>query len=505
MEQKSFILENEHDANIITSRILLYSVCAFPLIFILNMLKVFNIDPNKLVVLTIIGVISSLLPFILRKVGVNSTFLKYFTIFMGAVIITVLATNPRIGIYLLYMFPIGLSCLYFDRKLTWAACGLSTLGMTIALYARIGADANSYAFSVIGAKYISWLCGYTLEFLVLSLLFTMLAGRTRKLLQNLINSEEQSQLLNKLKEIMNKSSNASSILASAVSQLSTTVEETAKENGIIAQNAMKATEGCETNMKHVENTTSAVENISDELESMSLHTKEMADISKATHDAANESESVISNAIDNMQEIEVSTTQSKELINKLGERSEQIGRIIEMITTIASQTNLLALNAAIESARAGEQGKGFAVVANEIKKLAEQSSDAANDIAELVKHIQNDTSETIKSIDQNSEIIKSGINMVRSAGKSFERLRDLQIKSNNKVQEIANSSNQTSLYGRKIVEMVSNIKDLTTASLSEVEAIAASTQHQSAAMEEITASFDVINDIAKDLLNASKA
>ncbi|MCX7922663.1 MAG: methyl-accepting chemotaxis protein [Clostridia bacterium] len=497
MGQKSFILKNEHRVNIITTRILCGTTVAFPLLFTLGLVGFFTFDLKMLLISSVAGTVGAILPIILRKLSFNSTFVKYFTITMSTMVIAILAKNREIGIFLVYLFPIALSCLYFDRKLTTSAFIMGLFGLIISKYFR--ADFETFK------DYLSVTIGYVIEFFCLSSIFIMLARRTRNLLDSLTSSEEQAAILEKLKDVMQQSSNASDVLAHSVKQLSTTIEETTQANNEMAQNAGKAAQDCEKNLKYVENTTNTVESISSTLENIALQTGEMSEISQATYQATEESKQIMTDAIENMEEIEVSTTQSKELINRLGDRSEQIGKIIEIITAITAQTNLLALNAAIESARAGEHGKGFAVVSDEIRKLAEQSGGAAKEIANLIKQIQEDTCNAVSSIDQGSNTIKTGIELVRTAGKSFEKLKRLQEKSNQKVQEIAQSSNQTSRYGREIVQIVANIKALTTQSLDEVESIASATQHQAAAMEQIAASFAVIDDTADGLLELSKS
>jgi methyl-accepting chemotaxis protein len=503
MQNKSFILKNEQEANVITTRILLGSTLAFPLLIVLGMVNVFQFNMQQLYISSIIGFIGATLPFIIRKLNANSTFLKYFTIFMSTLVVGILNSNSQIGINLVYLFPIALSSLYFDRKLAWTTFAVGIINLVISKYFRTYGDVEILAADK-ESKYISGVIGYAIEFLVLSMIFTMLANRTKKLLMNLMGSEEQAEILGKLKNVMSQSSKASNTLANSVSQLSSTMEDTTHSNEIIAQNANNAADGCEKNLRYIENTKSTIDNISTVLESISNQSVEMSKISEETHQAAEESEKKINEAIKNMEFIEISTSQSKELMGRLAERSQQVGNIIEIITTITGQTNLLALNAAIESARAGEQGKGFAVVADEIRKLAEQSANAAKDIAILIKQIQTDTSDAVTSIDQGSDTIKSGIQMVRTAGDAFERLKTLQNKSNEKVRDITSYSQQTSEYSSKIVEIIAEIKALTTKSLEEVGQIANSTEHQSASMQEITASFSIIDNIASDLLELSQ-
>jgi len=204
-----------------------------------------------------------------------------------------------------------------------------------------------------------------------------------------------------------------------------------------------------------------------------------------------------------MQEIENSSQESKELIERLGQTSDHIGEIVDMITAITKQTNLLALNAAIESARAGEQGRGFAVVADQIRKLAEQSSGSVKEIGSLITQIQTDTKNAMQSIEGGSDAIKLGIDKVRYAGQSFEKLKALQAESNKKVSDIANFSGEIHESGSEISNIVTNVKQLTQELLKKLESIASSTNQHSESMKEITASFETVDKISEDLLKLS--
>ncbi|QNU68376.1 hypothetical protein EHE19_008225 [Ruminiclostridium herbifermentans] len=504
MEQKVFIIENEKKANQATTNILFGATLAFPAIIILGLLKFWNFDMAKLYVYCLIGSICTVSPYLLRKIRVNNTFLKYYTITMSAVVIGVLNLNYQIGIRLMFMLPIALTCIYFERRLTLTALVLELINIISTNYFRFMSD-PLYSENPFG-NYIYHTAEYVLELLILSVIFIWIANRTKNLLNSLSDSEEQSLVfIDKLKGIMSSSQNASETLSTSVKELLSAIEQTTASNENINFNADSASKGCEKNLQYIESTNTTVANISDTLKLISSKTQKLSEVSQNTSLAAEESEKVIFNAISNMEEVELSTVQNKDIINSLGERSKEVGRIIEMITSIAEQTNLLALNAAIESARAGEHGKGFAVVSDEIRKLAEQSANAAKDISNIINQIQNDTEKAVYSIDQSYATIKVGIELVKNAGDSFEKLKSLQAVSDQEIQEIAQNSKQTSEYGHEIAEVISNTKSITSKSLDEIRAIASATSTQTALMQEILSSFAVIDNIADQLLKLSNS
>ncbi|SCN24665.1 hypothetical protein N3C_1917 [Clostridium sp. N3C] len=505
MTKSHFIRKNDEIANKSTTKILFTFTLAFPALILLGWLGIFYIDNLvNLIMYCLIGTISTISPFILRKIGVNSQFLKYYTIAMAGVAIGILNLSGQIDIYIALILPIAMSCIYFDKKLTIMASFFQCLIIAITNYPKLTSD-PIYADDPFG-HYVADTIGLILEVIILSAIFIWIANRTRNILNDLSKTEEQSLLyIDKLQGVMNSSKNASETLSTSVKQLLQSIEQATASNENINQNADSASLGCEQNLQYIENTNTTVANISDALESISSKTQKLSEISQNTSAATEENEKIINQAISYMEEIELSTNQNKIIINSLSSRSEEIGRIIEIITAITEQTNLLALNAAIESARAGEHGKGFAVVSDEIRKLAEKSSTAVKDISNLISQIQEDTTKAVNSIDQSSSTIKSGIDLVKNVGESFKKLKNLQETSSKEIREITMSSNQSSKYGHEIVQVISNTKSITSKSLEQIKSIASDTSVQASVMQEILSSFNIIYNTADDLLNLSKS
>lgn len=503
MKKENVINNNEIIANKATSNILLFAALAFPTLIILGRLNFFYFDMKKLIIYCIFGTICSISPYILRKANVNNDFLKYYTITMSAIVIGILNVNYQIGIYYMFMLPMALSCIYFDKKLTITASILQIINLICTNYFRIPND-PIYADDPYG-HYVRKTTGYIMELIILSIIFVWLSNRIRILISSISEAEEQSlQYIDKLKSIMDSSRNASLKLSSSVKQLLVSIKHATDSNENIAHNADSVSVGCEKNLQFIENTTTTVSNISKSLETISSKIQKLSDISQNTVLAAEENERIINQTINYMKDIELYTIQNKNIINSLNEQSKEIGRIIETITTITRQTNLLALNAAIEASRSGEHGKGFAVVAGEIRKLAEQSANAAKDISDILNQIQTDSEKSVVSFDQSYSAIQSGIELVGKIGESFNKLKNLQEISNQEVGDIVQSSIQTAKYGNEIAEIISDTKTVTSSSLDDIKAIASDTSVQSSVMQEILSAFNIIDSIADDLLKLSK-
>ncbi|MDP4091281.1 MAG: methyl-accepting chemotaxis protein [Bacillota bacterium] len=505
MENSSFIEKNEHIVNRIVAKALLWFMLAFVALIIMSLpgVGIFSMNLSRLIITSIMGSVFLMLPFILLKLKIRDSIIKYFAVLGCSIIVTLLAPMKGINIQLTYLFPVILSCLYIDIKLTVFTNVLLFINLAVTQYILVMSGISLTADHTI-STYIAVLVGYILEFALVSTLTILLTRRTKKLLNSLADSEQQATLLSKLKEVMDGTSSSASTLAASLSQMTATIAQTSAANSNIAEISGSAAKNCSENLLYVENSSNTIETISSSLKEISKQSTETSVISKNTYDATIESENIISNAVNLMKDIESSNIQSMSLINRLEEASQRVGEIIEIIGGISRQTNLLALNASIEAARAGEQGRGFSVVAAQIKNLAEQSAASTNQIAGLINEIRKNTSDAVSSMDANSQVIQKGINMVRTAGKSFDNLKKLQNSSNQMVQDIANFSSSSEKYSQEILDIARMIRELIEKSLGDIESIASSTEQQSAAMQEIKASFDVINETAENLLRISR-
>ena len=163
----------------------------------------------------------------------------------------------------------------------------------------------------------------------------------------------------------------------------------------------------------------AVDRLSGTVSDISDTTRQVVDSARNTVGLAKSGGQVVAETITGMGEIDQTVTQVSADIHQLGERSDQIGAIIAVIRGIADQTNLLALNAAIEAARAGEQGRGFAVVADEVRKLAEKTGTATEEIGQMIGGVQDQVRQTVTSMAHSQSQVKTGVERAGKAGESL--------------------------------------------------------------------------------------
>lgn len=191
---------------------------------------------------------------------------------------------------------------------------------------------------------------------------------------------------------------------------------------------------------------------------------------------AREGEAIVGRAVTEVREIAATVNGSAELVQSLGERSQQIGEIVGVINEIADQTNLLALNAAIEAARAGEQGRGFAVVADEVRKLAERTAGATAEISTMIRAIQDEVAKAVGAMNDATGKVDSGVQLSAEAGQALHNIvksvDGLQLM----VQQIASAADEMSATSDQISKDIESIAQLSKESSANSEHTAASSR-----------------------------
>jgi methyl-accepting chemotaxis protein len=258
----------------------------------------------------------------------------------------------------------------------------------------------------------------------------------------------------------------------------TATEEVARTMKEIATGSVKQAE-------NVEEAASITNALNNEAKLIAQQCENMLQASQECRRVGNIGSKAVSDAILSMERIAQNNLKNTQESFLLMNKSKEIGQIIDVITSIAGQTNLLALNAAIEAARAGEYGRGFAVVAEEVRKLAEQSNQAANQIANLINGIQQQMITMNTSMEVGSQEIIQGVEVANQAGENFKKIENNIGNIANLVEAIAISTTQMSQSTEK--------------ALQSIEQAAAITEETSAATQEVSATteqqFDQIRNI----------
>ncbi|MDR3562598.1 MAG: methyl-accepting chemotaxis protein [Negativicutes bacterium] len=305
-----------------------------------------------------------------------------------------------------------------------------------------------------------------------------------------------------LRSLVKQVSVSAAHVSSSSEQLTASAEQSAQAANQVAGSITDVARGAEKQLDVVNGTSAVVQQISAGIQHVAASTAQMAGNSSRAAESAQEGGKAVDRAVSQMAKIDQTVTNSAQVVAKLGERSKEIGQIVDAIAGIAGQTNLLALNAAIEAARAGEMGRGFAVVAEEVRKLAEQSQDAAKQIAMLINEIRGDTDEAVIAMSEGTREVKIGTEVVNSAGQAFREIAALVTEVSDQVKGISAAIGQMATGSQQIVESVKEIDGLSKKAAGEAQTVSAATEEQSAAMEEIAASSQNLAKLAHELQGA---
>ncbi|MBI2264145.1 MAG: methyl-accepting chemotaxis protein [Armatimonadetes bacterium] len=242
----------------------------------------------------------------------------------------------------------------------------------------------------------------------------------------------------------------------------------------------------------IEQMNQAIEQVASELSSLSA-------VSSLTARAAQNGEESVNKTIDGMERIKVKVFESAAKIKLLGQQSEQIGEIVEVIDEIADQTNLLALNAAIEAARAGEHGRGFAVVADEVRKLAERSRKSTQEIGKLITGIQRGTAEAVKAMEEGSREAESGSEIAQAAGKALTEILTAVEQTDEQIQNISAVTQEMSASSSELAKVADNVTQHVEGNVKNIERFYTATQELDGFVNTLRELFNQNADSLKDL------
>ncbi len=292
--------------------------------------------------------------------------------------------------------------------------------------------------------------------------------------QHKLLKESVNKLGDSMVNILRDVSDAIQAVASASNQISSSTEELAA--------------GAEEQSAQSNEIAAAVNEMTATITQTTKHASNAADNSKTSLELASVGNNAALETVEGMKEISQVVNRTGKTIKELGKSSDQIGEIVQVIDDIADQTNLLALNAAIEAARAGEQGRGFAVVADEVRQLAERTTKATKEIAEMIKKIQKDTNEAVVSMEYGVKEVERGKELAVKAGNALEKIIVSVQHVNDVISQVAAASEEQSATAEQISRNIESINNVTRES-------AAGTQQIARAAEELNKLTDNLQNL----------
>jgi methyl-accepting chemotaxis protein len=279
-------------------------------------------------------------------------------------------------------------------------------------------------------------------------------------------------------------------------QASSAIEEvtsTMHEMSVNVQNVVKNTQV----------QASSVSETSASIDQMVTSIQRVADTAKVLLDIANRSREEVVTGIatmekttDGLNRTNRSIQSSAEIINILGHRADDIGKIIEVIDDLAEQTNLLALNAAIEAARAGEHGLGFAVVADEVRKLAEKSTQSTKEIADLIQSIQREARQAVENMEQSTRIVEEGLSFGNDLGTALHKISDVVTEVYKFSQEIGAATNEQSVGSSQIAKATNRLTEIT-------QEISSAVEEQASGAQAVVRAMDKMRELVQQSASSS--
>jgi methyl-accepting chemotaxis protein len=302
-----------------------------------------------------------------------------------------------------------------------------------------------------------------------------------------------------LRHVVGQIKSSAATLAASSEELTANSEQSAQAANQIAASITSVATGANEQLAAANEASAVVEKMAAGIQQVAVNTNQAAEQSAQAAGKAYEGGRAVEEAVNQMIQVEDTVNTSAHVVAKLGERSKEIGQIVDTISGIAGQTNLLALNAAIEAARAGEQGRGFAVVAEEVRKLAEQSQEAAKKIARLIGEIQGDTDKAVMAMNSGTREVKAGAEVVNAAGMAFRDIVEIVSQVSTQVSESSAAIQQMAGESQRIVEAIITIDNRSKTSAGEAQNVSTATEEQLASTEEIAASSEELSKLAQEL------
>ena len=338
--------------------------------------------------------------------------------------------------------------------------------------------------SLLGNIWISILSGLAVLVSIVGLLFSLnSAQRKRYQTTKELNNRNQEAIMRLLDEMGSLAEGDLTVKATvtedmtgaiadsinfAVEQLRslvTTINDTSVQVASSAQEtqatAMHLAEAAEHQAQEITSASDRISEIAASINQVSKNSAESAEVAQRSVQIATKGAGVVRQTIQGMDNIRDQIQETSKRIKRLGESSQEIGSIVELINDISEQTNILALNAAIQAASAGEAGRGFAVVADEVQRLAERASNATKRIEALVQTIQSDTNEAVSSMEQTTSEVVAGARLAEDAGTALGEIEKVSSDLPDLIQGISAASQQQSGAAANITQAMNTIQQIT--------------------------------------------
>lgn len=302
-----------------------------------------------------------------------------------------------------------------------------------------------------------------------------------------------------LRNLVQQVQSQSSQLAASSEELTAGAHQSADAANQVAGSITEIARGAEIQAASADQILTVAQTMSEQVNQIFQAAHDVSGTAAATSQAAEQGHQAVAQTVEQMDEIGKNTAATQDTIAELAKSSQGIREMITLISSIAGQTNLLALNAAIEAARAGEQGRGFTVVAEEVRKLAEESNQAAQQIGALVEKNETNLNQVVTATQAGAAGIQTGISLVHDTGETFKKIVNAILHLSEQIKDISDSIGLIATGNQTLFKSIEEIDTTSKQAASESQTVSAATQEQSASMQEIASSSQSLATLATDL------
>lgn len=315
-------------------------------------------------------------------------------------------------------------------------------------------------------------------------------------------SQAVREMLNSLRVVIGEVITQSEKVASTSQELSAASQQATASSEQVSETLGQIAVGATNTAVSIGDTVGVIEQLSASALQVATNAESVSQSSEKAAQAAEMGALQAENAVHKIEAVREVSVQSAEVIFRLGDQSNQIGQIVDVIRGIADQTNLLALNAAIEAARAGEQGRGFAVVAEEVRKLAEQSSTSTVQIATLIGDIQREAEHAVGVMEKGKVEVAAGVEAVNLAGNSFRTIVEEVNKVVEQIQQITEATQQMAIGTSAAVKSAETIGVTAQQAAASSQEVAAASEEQAATMVSVSKSAESLAQLGDSLMSS---
>ena len=394
---------------------------------------------SDLLVMTGIGLIVTMGPTIAYKAGVPSNVLKYIVLVALCALLTIMASNAAVGIYMTYALPIVFSIFYYDKKLTLQTSIFSYLFLVLSLFLR-SKGVQQVEFDTNFTWFVSRSVGFLIENIVMALVCVKIAGGARKVLESLNTTQ----------------------------QIAVLVEECNH-----ASTELRARE----------------------------QSNQMVGIAGDTYEKLGEYITYMTDTAASMEKMRENATDTESSIDRLQNAMDEVSEFAQTIGSITAQTNLLALNASIEAARAGEHGKGFAVVAEEVRVLAEDSKTASESIKGIIGNIGELLEKVQDANKRNVTSIEEGLSQIDGARQEAEQIGKMQTDSRKMAMQVLEACEETENFAHKLGDTSERMQELVASLREQTGHVVEQGKSQKTVSDKAENAFLRVEDVADRLVH----